>query len=382
MSGDPLLELQGLSVARGGSRVLDIPSFRLQEREIVALIGPNGAGKSSLLMAMMALLPRSAGRLLHRGREIRTERDAVALRRRMAMVLQDPLLFDATVHDNVAAGLRLRGLDGRETRRRVLAYLERFRLLDMADRAARRLSGGEARRVNLARALAVEPEVVLLDEPFAGLDLPTRQAITDDLERTIRERGMAAVLVTHDQSEALRLCDRIAVVHRGAIVQSDVPSVVMNHPVNGFVAASVGMETILDGLVRRRSGWEIVIDVAGREIDALGEAQVGDPVYCCVRPEQVTIEVVDPSGISSARNVFPARIGSVTSVGPYLKLRLDCGFPLVAHVTGESFSTLGLSAGKSVFVSIKATAIHVIRKADGAQTQRTPPQVAAERRSA
>ncbi|MBI5069906.1 MAG: ABC transporter ATP-binding protein [Deltaproteobacteria bacterium] len=365
MSPASLLALEGLAVARGGVQVVDVPSFRLEEREFVAVIGPNGAGKSSLLLAMMSLLPRAAGRILHRGREIRAERDAVALRRRMALVLQDPLLFDATVYDNVAAGLRLRGLDRRETRRRVSTYLERFRLADMADRAARRLSGGEARRVNLARALAVEPEVVLLDEPFSSLDLPTRQAIADDLERTIRETNMAAVLVTHDQSEALRLSDRIVVMNRGAIVQSDAPAVVMNHPVDGFVASCMGMETILDGVVRRRSGYEIVVEVAGREIDALGEPLPGESVYCCIRPEQVLIEVVDPTQTSSARNVFPARIASVTSVGPYLKLRLDCGFPLVAHVTGESFAALALAAGKSVFASVKATAIHVIRRAEG-----------------
>ncbi len=370
MSPACVLELQGVTVSRGGARVLDIPSFRLEEGEFVSLIGPNGAGKSSLLLAMRALLGRSAGRVLHRGREIRSDGDAVALRRRMALVLQDPLLFDASVYDNVAAGLRLRGLDARETRRRVLAYLERFRLTGMAERSARKLSGGEARRVNLARALAVEPEVMLLDEPFASLDLPTRQAITDDLERVIRETRLAAVLVTHDQAEALRLSDRIAVMYRGAIVQSDAPAVVMNHPVNGFVASCMGMETILDGVVRRRSGWGIAVEVAGREIDALGEVPPGDPVYCCIRPEQVTIELVDPSPNSSARNVFPARIASVASVGPYLKLRLDCGFPLVAHVTGESFAALELVAGKRVFASVKATAIHVIRRTDG-NAQRT-----------
>ena len=129
----------------------------------------------------------------------------------------------------------------------MLAYLERFRLTEMAQRSARKLSGGEARRVNLARALVVEPEVVFLDEPFANLDLPTRESITTDLERTLREAGMAAVLVTHDQAEALRLSDRIVVLNGGRIVQSDAPSAVMNNPINEFVASCVGMETIVEG---------------------------------------------------------------------------------------------------------------------------------------
>lgn len=363
MTGGPwLLELRDLEVARGGVPVLQVPSFRLHEDERVALIGPNGAGKSTLLLSMMCLLERSAGEVLYRGEPISSARAAISSRRKLAMVLQEPLLFDTTVYENVASGLRIRGVGARELRRRVLEYLERFALADLADRSARRLSGGEARRVNLARALVVEPEVVLLDEPFASLDLPTREAITTDLERTIRERRMAAVLVTHDQAEALRLSDRIAVMNGGRIVQVDVPSAVMNNPVDERVASCVGMETILEGVVRRAAGWDLVVEVGGREIHAIAAGAPQERVYCCVRPENVILEAVDPSRTSSARNVFPARICSVTSVGPYLKVKLDCGFPLVANVTAESFATLRLEPGAHVFASFKATAIHVIRK--------------------
>ncbi|BDG02062.1 ABC transporter ATP-binding protein [Anaeromyxobacter oryzae] len=357
-----VVELRGVKVERGGVGVLDVPSFQLREREFVSLIGPNGSGKTTLLLSMLALLDRAAGQVLYRGAEIGAGRDAVEARRRMAMVLQEPLLFDTTVQDNVASGLRLRGLGRRETRRRVAEYLERFRLSDLAQRSARKLSGGEARRVNLARALAVEPEVVFLDEPFTSLDLPTRQSITGDLERTIRDAGMAAILVTHDQTEALRLSDRILVMDGGRIVQSDVPSVVMNDPVNAFVASCLGMETIVEGVVRRRDGWEMGIAVGAQEIVAVGEGSLGDRVYCCIRPENVIIDVADPRLTSSVRNAFPARIVGVVSMGPHLEVKLDCGFPLVAHVTRESLAALALAEGKDVFASFKATAIHVIRK--------------------
>jgi tungstate transport system ATP-binding protein len=360
----PVLEIRELKLERGGAEVLDIPFFRLHESEIVALIGPNGCGKTTLLLSMMSLLERTAGRLLYRGEEVLSNGVAVACRRRMAMIFQEPLLFDATVYENVASGLKIRGLDRREMRRRAMAYLDRFRLADMAERSARKLSGGEARRVSLARALASQPEVVLLDEPFANLDLPTRQSITADLEKTIREERMAAVLVTHDQTEALRLSDRIVVMNGGRIVQSDLPSAVMNNPVNEFVASCVGMETIVEGVIRRSAGGEILVAVAGKEIDAVGEGSIDERVYCCIRPENVLIEVVNPSRTSSARNVFPARIVSVVAVGPFLKVKLDCGFPLVAHVTVESFASLHLEEGQSVFASFKATAIHVIRKGD------------------
>lgn len=373
-----VLELRGVKVARGGVEVLDVPSFRLQDREFVSLIGPNGSGKSTLLLSMMSLLDLSAGRILHRGREILSDRAAIEARRRMAMIFQEPLLFDATVYDNVASGLKIRRIGRAETRRRTMEYLERFRLAAMAERSARKLSGGEARRVSLARAFAVEPEVVLLDEPFTSLDLPTRQSIAEDLERAIRDARMAAVLVTHDQAEALRMSDRIVVMNGGRIVQADVPSTVMNSPVNAFVASIVGMDAIVEGVVvRDAGGGEIIVSAGGREIDALGEAAPGDHVYCCIRPENVVVDV-SPSRTSSARNVFAARIESVASVGPYLRVKLDCGFPLVAHVTVASFSALQLREGKDVFASFKATAIHVIRKSHGgAGRAQAPPQAVA-----
>jgi len=311
----------------------------------------------------MCLLPRSAGQVLWRGAQVATGRDAIALRRRMAMVLQEPLLFQASVYDNVAAGLRIRRLDRREERGRVMAYLERFGLASLERRPARSLSGGESRRVSIARALAIEPEVVFLDEPFANLDPPTRQAITGDLERTIRDTGAAAILVTHDQPEALRLSERVVVMQAGSIVQSDAPAAVFNEPANEFVASCMGLETIVEGVVVQSAGGEVVMSVAGREIAAIGTGAPGDPVYCCLRPEHVTIDIASPAGSSSARNVLPARIADVSSVGPYLKVRLDCGFPLVATVTGESFRALGLARGREVFASFKATAVHVIRRA-------------------
>jgi tungstate transport system ATP-binding protein len=358
-----LLEARDLRVERGGVAVLDVPAFRLEEGEFVSLIGPNGCGKSTLLLSLMCLLPRAAGQVLWRGAEVATGRDAIGLRRRMAMVLQEPLLFQATVYDNVASGLRIRGAPRRDERRRVMAWLERFGLTALEGRSARHLSVGESRRVSIARAMAVEPEVVFLDEPFANLDPPTRQGITDDLERTLREARVAAVLVTHDQAEALRLSERIVVMQRGAIVQSGAPAVVMNEPVNEFVASCMGMETIVEGVVVRCADGEVVMAVGGRELSSIGSGAPGDHVYCCIRPEHVTIELVSPPGNSSARNVFPARIAGVTSAGPYLKVKLDCGFPLVATVTTESLASLGLSRGKEVFASFKATAVHVIRRA-------------------
>lgn len=372
-SRSPLLELQDVRVERGGRCVLDVPSFRVDPGELVALVGPNGSGKTTLLHALMGLVPRAAGRVLFRGEELEAGGRLVERRRRMAMVLQESPLFDTTVEANVAAGLRLRGTRRDEVRRRVAAYLERFRVGGLAARPARELSGGEARRVSLARALVVEPEVVLLDEPFAGLDVPTRRAISDDVERAVRDAGMAAILVTHDGAEALRLAHRIVVLQEGRIVQSDAPAVVLSRPANDFVAGCVGMETILEGDVERRSGWQLEVAVGDVRVAAVGEAEPGQPVHLCIRPENVVLEPRAPVRTTSARNVYPARITGIASIGPYLELRLDCGFPLVAHVTAQSYALLGLAPGRTVTAMFKATAVHVIPRARRAAAARPAP---------
>lgn len=357
-----VLDLKDLRVDRGGVTVLDIPSFSLSENEFVSLIGPNGAGKSTLLLSLLGLIQRHEGTLSYRGREIASRSEWLGVRRGIAMVLQEPLLFDSTVFDNVASGLKIRGLGRGEIRERVMTYLERFNLAQMAQRSARKLSGGEARRVSLARAFAVEPEVILFDEPFANLDPPTRQALTEDMDRIIRDRGIAAILVTHDQSEALRMSQRIVVMNAGRIVQEGTPAAVMNHPVNEFVANFVGMETILEGEVVSNRDQQMAVLVAGREIDTVGDEQPGEQVYCCIRPENVTVAVGHPEERSSARNLYAGRIAEIASMGPFLKLRLDCGFELTAYVTRESFAKLDLHEGKEIHASFKATSVHLIRR--------------------
>lgn len=357
---DNILAIEDLKVEFGGVQVLDIPSFSVREKEFVSLIGPNGSGKSTLLLALNRLLKPPTGRLSFRGGEVVSRVDALRYRRRVSMVFQEPLLFDTTVYRNVASGLKIRGMGASEIRERVTKYLSCFNIEHLAHRSARKLSGGESQRTSLARAFAMEPEILFLDEPFSALDPPTRHALTDDLEKIVRETGITTLMVTHDQSEALRMSDRIAVMQDGKIVQSGSPLAVMNNPANEFVANFVGMDSILDGKVLRQNDGIVSVDVSGKEIDALGAAAPGDSVYCCIRPENVTIELADPDDLTSARNVFTAVIRDIYSVGPFLKVVLDCGFTLTSFVTRESFAILELKEGMRVFASFKATAVHLI----------------------
>jgi tungstate transport system ATP-binding protein len=237
MTGESrLLQINDLRVRRGGVAVLDIPGFVINREEKVAVIAPNGGGKSSLLLALACLIPREAGRLLFAGEEVGKSGET-AYRRRIAMLFQEPLLFDTTVLDNVAEGLRIRGVARQEARDRAEESLELFRIAHLAKRSAHKLSGGEAQRVSLARAFAVKPELILMDEPFSSLDLPTRIALAEDFGRILHESGTAAIIATHDRIEALRLVDRLAVLDGGRIVQDGIPEEVLAAPYNPFVAA-------------------------------------------------------------------------------------------------------------------------------------------------
>lgn len=358
---DGIISIENLKVQLGGASILDIPSFSVKEGEFISLIGPNGSGKSTLLLVLNCLLKPVAGVLKYRGRPVTSRDEQFQYRRRVSMVFQEPLLFDTTVYKNVASGLKIRGVGREETRRRVSRYLKCFNIEHLAHRSARKLSGGEAQRASLARAFAMEPEVIFLDEPFSALDPPTRHALTDDLDSIVTETGITTIMVTHDQSEALRMSDRIAVMNNGGIVQVGAPSHVMNNPANEFIANFVGMETILEGKVLRTRDGMSTVDVAGMEMDAVGEVASGDSVYCCIRPENVAIELIWPDDQTSARNNFQGVVRDIFSVGPFLKISLDCGFPLTSFVTREAFAALNLREGMDVYASFKATAVHLIR---------------------
>lgn len=357
-----VLEGKDLRVSRGGVAVLDVPSISITEGEVLALIGPNGAGKTTLLQALSCLLKPASGELYFRGVKVGSGVSVLEYRRRLAMVFQEPLLFDTTVFSNIASGLRIRGMKRSEIDGIAVEQLERFGISHLRDRSARRLSGGEAQRVSLARAFATRPEILFLDEPFASVDQPSSEALIEDLQVVLRKTGTTAILATHDRMEALRLSDRIAIMKDGRVLQIGSPDAVMNHPADEFIASFVGVETILMGKVVSKDGSGFLASVSGHEIEAVGDAQSGETVVLCIRPENVSLSTNLQREATSARNVFPARIQKVTPMGLYQRVTLDCGFPLVSYVTTHSVEGLSLQEGKEVAASFKATAIHVLRK--------------------
>jgi tungstate transport system ATP-binding protein len=361
---DPILTLKDIRVERAGVPVLSVPSLAISQGETVSLIGPNGGGKTTLLKTLCCLMRPGGGSIMFRGRRIGTEYPLARYRRQVTMVFQEPLLFDTSVFENVAAGLRFRGTKGPEIETVVTENLKLFGVEHLAHRSARKVSGGEAQRVSLARAFAVKPEILALDEPFSSLDPPTREALMRDLESVLRRSGATAVLATHDRMEALQLSHRIAVMDKGRIVQLASPIEVMNHPVDPFVAAFVGVETILSGSVEKAGeNGTFTAAVGERRIVATGDASRGDQVFLCIRPENVVVSPEPGPSHTSARNTFSGRIEKVIPMGPYQRVVLDCGFPLTAFVTNVSVENLGLREGLAVFASFKATSVHVVRKA-------------------
>jgi molybdopterin-binding protein len=357
---EPKLSLRDVRVRRGKAELVKVPHLDVLEREVLVVVGPNGAGKSILLETLALLQRPTQGRALFEGQPVNGRE--LALRRRMAVVFQDPLLLRRSVADNVAMGLRLRGVPGSIRRDKAAFWMDHFGIAHLAKRSALTISGGEAQRANLARAFALDPEVLLLDEPFSALDQPTREELLDDLSDALRDTGVTTVFVTHDRAEALRLGDRVAVMMGGHIRQVGTAAEVFAAPVDEDVAAFVGVETIVGGQVQSVTDGLATIGVGGATVQALVPGlDSGGEVLVCLRPEDVVLE---PGGLdrhpTSARNHLPGTVRRVTTLGGQVRVVLDCGFTLVALITKQSLEEMGLKVGDQVVASFKATAVHVI----------------------
>jgi tungstate transport system ATP-binding protein len=235
-----LLDAQGISVRRRHCLTLKPMDLSVDQGERVAVYGPNGAGKSTLLQALAGLLPLATGTIQMAGMVLGQALTAPSYHRRIAAVFQEPLLLKGSVAFNVGLGLALRGIARIERDERTHAMLKQLKIDHLADRHVGELSGGEAQRTSLARALVLDPEVLFLDEPFAALDQPTRRRLVPEITELLHQRQVATLFVTHDFAEASTLCDRCLILDAGEILQSGPPALLQREPKTSRVAEIVG----------------------------------------------------------------------------------------------------------------------------------------------
>ncbi len=356
--GQALLEGRELRRAYGGRVVVDVESIEVRAGEVLALLGPNGAGKSTLMRLLAALEAPGNGKVLYKGREV--AKDDRQLRRAAAAVLQPPYLWRGTVAQNVDFGLKARRVPADQRRARVRAALETLDIAGLQDAPVDGLSGGEAQRVALARALALEPEILFLDEPTADLDVTVRRRLLADLERIVRHAAPAIVLITHDPGEAFALADRVAVMEEGRIVQTGTPGDIFEAPATEFVASFTGAEFMLNGVVETAAEGTMMVRLdSGQLLEAAGDCEAGAAVRVGYRPEDVVI-APPPAPATSARNRFDARLTRLHPQGGLVRLRLESdGLGLEALITRHSLDDLGLKVGTPVVAQIKVTALHV-----------------------
>jgi molybdate transport system ATP-binding protein len=339
-------------VVRRGALEVDV-DLTVADGEVLAVLGPNGAGKSSLLRVVAGLLPPDGGRVVVDGGEVWDGDGAhvPAYRRSIGMVFQDHLLFPhLSVTENVAFGPRTRGIPRAAARAAAEGWLERVGLAGLGERRPGELSGGQAQRAALARALVGDPRVLLLDEPLSALDARTRLTVRAELGRHLAAYAGSAVLVTHDPVDALALAGRVVVVEDGRVVQSGTPAEVARRPRTDYVARLVGL-SLLPGT---GVGTSVRLD-GGGSVEVAEE--VTGPVFVAVRPESVALYLARPEG--SPRNVWPARLAGATPHGATVRCELDGEVPLIADVTAASFAQLGLAPGSAVWATVKASEVVV-----------------------
>jgi ABC-type sulfate/molybdate transport systems ATPase subunit len=316
-----------LRVRAHGRELLHVPALDVAAGEVLAVLGPNGAGKSTLLRALGHLVIRSGG--LHRGGDVLLDgRPAGAreLRAAVAAVLQRPILRRGTVAANAAAGLRLRGVGRAEARRRSAPWLDALGVGHLAGRSARTLSGGEAQRVAIARALAVTPRVLLLDEPFAGLDATTRADLLADLHTVLAGLDTATVLVTHDRHEAVALAGHTALLVAGRIRQLGPTGHVLDQPVDADCARLVGFTNVLPPAV------------------------TGRPELYVARPEHCTV------GEGTGLRV-PGTVRRVIPLGGTTRVDVDTAAGTLTCVAAD---TAGLEPGRAATVAVAEADLRTI----------------------
>jgi molybdate transport system ATP-binding protein len=333
---------------------------------ITILFGPSGAGKTTLLDCIAGLVHPDAGRIAIAENTLFDRVLGINVspqRRKVGYVFQDLALFPhLSVEGNVEYGLSW--LDNRERKRRSAAILESFRIGQLRSRRPGQISGGERHRVALARALVIDPGILLLDEPLAALDAATKSKIVDDLRVWNQEHRVPVVYVTHSREEVFALGERAIVLENGRVIAQGTPHQVMSAPQHETVAQLAGFENIFDATViaAHEGRGTMACRLAGSNVELetpLVRADVGTVLRVGIRAGDILLASLDPSGLS-ARNILPGRVLSLAQRDVIVVARVDCGVEMEVHLTLAARDSLQLQPGGEVWLVVKTHSCHLM----------------------
>lgn len=348
-----LLELKNVSKRYGENLALKGVSLGINEGERLAVVGPNGAGKTTLLRIAAGLDCPTEGEVHYRG----ARAEPGELRRVATMVFQKPVILSTTVYENVAYGLKIRGHPRGEVDRRVREALDMVKMSGYESVQARKLSGGQQQRVALARALALDAELLLLDEPTSNLDAESAAIIEKLLSWFAREGGRTVVVALHEIAEAEALAERVAFLMNGEITSVEPVHAALRRP-QPFLSKFAKLENVFVGEASVDGGGlsSIKLD-GGLAIKAVGKRT--GRVTVAVRPEDIIISKQPIS--SSARNMFEGEVSEILDSGDVVKIKVSVdGTSFVAQITKKSFIDMGVAVGAKVFLIFKASSVYYL----------------------
>ena len=351
----PFVRVENLTKQYKTTTALDNINLKIERGEFLTVLGPNGAGKTTLLKILACIDKPTKGTLYINGTKVDNHNRSL-FRKRVTMVFQRNVLFSGSVYNNIAYGLRLRGLSKEEIDKKVREALRLVKLEGYERHPANRLSGGEQQRVSLARALVLNTELLLLDEPTANLDPKSVSIIEETITHVNQKLNTTVVMATHNIFQAKRITGKVALLLRGKITEVGTANRIFGSP-SETLATFTRLENIFSGTSKVLEEGTSLIDIGnGLQIEASIRRRGKTRIF--VRPEDIILSTKPLS--SSARNVFKGKIVEITDLGPVVKLRVDAGKDFVVQVTKRSFKEMRLNVDSKVFLTFKASSVHVV----------------------
>ncbi|MGQ9719659.1 MAG: ABC transporter ATP-binding protein [Nitrososphaerales archaeon] len=350
-----LIELEDVTKRYGKIVALNNASLKVIRGEILTIVGPNGSGKTTLLRIMAGIDRPTSGEFYFGGVKV-DGGDMNEIRSKSTMVFQRTALFNTTVYKNLAYGLKLRGYPKNDIKEKVMDALRLVRLEGYEDRPAKGLSGGEQQRVSLARALILETELLLLDEPTANLDPKNVSIIEETISRVNKERHTTIVMATHNIFQAETLAHRLAILLEGNIAEVGSAKELFNVQ-SKYLANFARLENVFSGTSRiTKDGTSLVEIENGLQIEVAVEKAGKATVH--IRPEDITLSKIYMA--SSARNTFKGKVVGISDLGSLVRLRVDIGKEVIVQITKKSFIEMQVNIDSEVFLTFKASSVHLV----------------------